>query len=690
MGVLFPNSTDYVHRDEPNLLNLHKAMEYNEDGKPHLRVTLGSDTITINGDVNVGSEIEISNDNNHPVPVNILNTPLTVNQGTSPWSVSVSNWPSTQAISGSVSISNFPDTQNVSGSVGINNWPVTQAVSGAVSISNLPDTQNVSGSVSISNLPATQAVSGTVNIGNFPVTQGVSGTVNIGNLPSTQNVSGSVSVSNFPSTQNVSGSVSISNLPVNQSVTQGTSPWVISGNVGITGTPTVNIGTIPEVEIKNDIGNPIPVNASISGTVTAAVIPGAEDAFGRLRVSDPTTLGDYHHVSGENPEMALMTIGSGTGAADIATSSYMLSVGTGDGDCAVHQSLMYHHYLPGKSQLINASFKFGTPRTNTVKRTGYFDDRNGIYFQQDGNGTLSFVMRSYVNNAISERVVTQAYWNIDTCSTSLMGADNTAANYGKVGTWAIDASKTQLLMLDFQWLGVGRVRVGFVHKGQFIIAHEFYHSNSWTTIYWTQPSLPIRCEIRNIGTAIGTANMMQICTTVMSEGGYFETGLVNVINSSLTGRIIQNGGGSLPIIAIRLKNTFNTDHVRGIVRAKQIGIVCTNGPIYYQLRRFDSHTLVTGGTWVSFGDDSIIEYNITATGYSGGVAVSGDFVSAAASKSSTASGSIENPVANKRGYITQNYDSTNSGCYALIATALGNANNIAIEVYGSLQWSETR
>ena len=74
--------------------------------------------------------------------------------------------------------------------------------------------QNVTGSVSVSNFPATQAVSGTVavsntgfDVNNFPATQTVDGTVNVGNFPATQPVSGSVSVSNFPATQPVSGTI---------------------------------------------------------------------------------------------------------------------------------------------------------------------------------------------------------------------------------------------------------------------------------------------------------------------------------------------------------------------------------------------------------------------------------------------------------------------------------------------------
>jgi len=553
---------------------------------------------------------------------------INVIQSSTPW-----------VVSGSVIVSNFTSTVRVSNNVTITNT--------SFAITNFPTTSTVYQGTN----PWT--ITGTVTVNNFPTSVTVTNftsTVNVTSLPA---ISGTVVVSNFTSTVNVANTVTVN---------QGTTPWQISGNVV----------------------------ASVTGTVTQALVPEATDAFGRLRVSDPTTLGDYHHVGGENPEMILKTSGSGTGSVNTLTSAYVLSVGTGTNDYAIHQSAMYHHYLPGKSQLINSSFVLGSPSTNTVKRVGYFDDYNGIFFEQAGDGTLAWVERRFINGTITENRITQSNWNKDTCNTSISGADSGAVNFGKFGSWTLDPTKTQLTYVDFQWLGVGRLRVGFVHNGLWVIAHEFYHSNTLPTVYWTQPSLPIRCEIRNTGAATGTAEMNQICATVMSEGGYFETGLVNSLNSSLLGRELTNGGSTLPVIAIRLKNSFNGLPVRGIVRIQQIGMLCTNGPVYYELRRFNSHTAITGGTWQSYGNDSIIEYNTTATGYSGGVAVAGDFLSAAASKGTTSQGSIDNPVANKRGFITQNYDSTDSNCYALVATALGNQNNIQIQVYGSIQWSETR
>lgn len=61
MGIRNPNSTTYVHSDEPNILNVHKAMDYNQQGQPLLRTTGSSYDWTINisaGDVSGTSYIE--------------------------------------------------------------------------------------------------------------------------------------------------------------------------------------------------------------------------------------------------------------------------------------------------------------------------------------------------------------------------------------------------------------------------------------------------------------------------------------------------------------------------------------------------------------------------------------------------------------------------------------------------------
>ena len=88
------NSTGYVHSDEPNLNDLHKAMTYDPvNGEPHIRVTLGSDTITINGDVNLVDNVRINNTEEQSIPVHLTDDPIAVT-GTF--------WQTTQPVSGNV------------------------------------------------------------------------------------------------------------------------------------------------------------------------------------------------------------------------------------------------------------------------------------------------------------------------------------------------------------------------------------------------------------------------------------------------------------------------------------------------------------------------------------------------------------------------------------------------------------
>lgn len=237
------------------------------------------------------------------------------------------------------------------------------------------------------------------------------------------------------------------------------------------------------------------------------------DAFGRLRVSETFTLGDYRHAYSIDPEF----INVKSGAASTVVYSFEracadLVVGTGSSDYFIHQTRRYHHYLPGKSQLIFSSFNFGVAKPNVIKRTGYFDDENGIFFEQDASGTLNFVIRSNVSGVVIERRVPQSQWNKDTLD------GNGPSGY------AIDISKTQLGVIDFEWLGVGGVRCGFSINKENIVAHEFYNSNQLNTVYMSTPVLPVRCEIRNVGAVSGVSSFSQICATVMSEGGYIESG----------------------------------------------------------------------------------------------------------------------------------------------------------------------
>ena len=152
MGVQNPNSTSYVHPDEPNLLNVHKAMVYDPvNGEPHLRVTLGSDNITVTGNVNLVEAIRVNNTEAQMIPVYLVGNVLTVNQGTTPWVTTgnaniignISGITSLPAISGNVDITRMPA---VSGNVWVNG--ITGNITGITTLPSVTGNVGVSGNVS--------------------------------------------------------------------------------------------------------------------------------------------------------------------------------------------------------------------------------------------------------------------------------------------------------------------------------------------------------------------------------------------------------------------------------------------------------------------------------------------------------------------------------------------------------------
>jgi hypothetical protein len=415
--------------------------------------------------------------------------------------------------------------------------------------------------------------------------------------------------------------------------------------------------------------------------------PESVDAFSRLRVSLPFTLGDYKHLYGIDPNFRDVTSNGGTVTFQQNQSCARLATTSATNSSSIHQTKMYHHYMPGKSQLIKTTFNLYANVDNVVKRTGYFDSNNGIYFEQSSNGALSFCIRTDTSGTADDsRRVYQQDWNINTCNTSITGNDSTAINYGDGGTWDLDITKTQIMFIDFQWLGVGKVRCGFVHDGDFVIAHEFYNSNKLPIVYMRNPNLPIRCEIFNTGTTTG-GYMDQICASVASEGGYLETGQDWAQTSN--SRSIA-AGASLPVMALRLKNTFGGYQNRITVRLTSTDVFSTADNVKYSVRKLPNSSMidVNGTSWKSVNGNSAVEYIDTAISSTDGEEISNGFVAASAQNSqkpvATSSSAETGPTA-KKNFITQNYDSTNSEIYVLEVTNIGTVSTV---VSVGMQWRE--
>jgi hypothetical protein len=399
------------------------------------------------------------------------------------------------------------------------------------------------------------------------------------------------------------------------------------------------------------------------------------DAFGRQLVTTPYTLGDYKHLYGIDSNFIEYATNGATIEYKANQACARLTTTTDPSSRMVHQSKFYHHYMPGKSQLILSSFNFYSAVPNVTKRTGYFDDNNGIYFEQAGDGTLSFVIRSYVSGSAVETRITQTNWNRNKCN----GVGPNA--------FTLDITKTQLIFIDFQWLGVGRVKVGFVHDGEYVLAHAFNHSNELPTVYMSTPNLPIRCEIVNTGATTG-AYMDQICSTVMSEGGYVEAGTDWAVTTPTLRTLAA--GATLPILAIRLKNAYKTYANRIIVRLGQVNVLSTGANIKYRIIKLPAVAQLTvGGSWVSVDNDSGVEYMAGATAFTDGDEMGSGFVTASSQNAIQAQGGAPTPSmpsAAKKNYIVQNFGSTDSEIYAVVATNIHANDSTTVGV--AMQWRE--
>jgi hypothetical protein len=231
-----------------------------------------------------------------------------------------------------------------------------------------------------------------------------------------------------------------------------------------------------------------------------------------------------------------------------------------------------------------------------------FNSAFSVHYIQLNNNTLSFVERSLVTGVVTESVVNQSAWNADKM-------DGT----GPSGI-VLDITKAQILFMDIEWLGEGTVRLGFIIDGNFIVCHRFNHANLITSTYITTASLPLRYEITNTGATALPSTLKQVCSSVISEGGYELRGSQQAIGTPiLTPSTLAVAGTYYPIVGIRLKTT-TLDAVVILTAVSLLGL--GNGKNYAW--RVVQSAIISGGSWVPAGTDSSVEYNLTGTSATGG------------------------------------------------------------------------
>lgn len=302
--------------------------------------------------------------------------------------------------------------------------------------------------------------------------------------------------------------------------------------------------------------------ATISAADSASV-----DAFSRWRVSQPVHLFDCAFNYGLAPlRMEPIVSGSGATITHDTTNrcALMTFASTPTGGKAYMQSYQWFTYQPGRSQLTLATFNMIETKANCLKFVGLSDGTNGIELQQSGS-TAQFVL--YSGTGVGNQTATQANWNLDKL-------DGTGAS-----GLTLDLTKIQILVIDFQALYAGRVRIGFDIGGKVVYAHQFLHANLALNPYIQYATLPIRWGMTCTGTVSTT--MKLICCTVSSEGGQLSYAGRDF---SQNGNVSAGSATRTHLLSIRPKATFNTFSNRIEIHPTNVALIVTGAnPVYWEL-----------------------------------------------------------------------------------------------------------
>ena len=330
---------------------------------------------------------------------------------------------------------------------------------------------------------------------------------------------------------------------------------------------------------------------------------------------------------------------------------------------AIVQSTRVLPYIPGRGMEVTMAVQFSDTILGVRRRVGVFDNDNGMYFEQDETGEYYVVIRSNTSGIVVNTRVARSDWN----GVKFDGTDPNGIT--------ADPDAIQMFVMEYDWYGAGQVRFSYVINGYKYTVHTFNHANILSTTFMRTPNLPVRFEIKNVTGATGPFELQKWGVSVIQEG---DSSAANIgrpgdIINAIGGTTLGSTGVFSPVIAIRLKST----RLGGVVTPNSYQAVSTSNALLYH--RITSDPILAGGAWVSFGPESFVEYNITATASTGGAILTQGFT----------------PV-NDNGRVTldprtlwqMGRNSMGTVSQILCLEAAGDSNNI--KTMGSISWIEQR
>ena len=356
------------------------------------------------------------------------------------------------------------------------------------------------------------------------------------------------------------------------------------------------------------------------------------------------------------------TSGTASATHNPNASNVIMSVGSNVGDKVIRQTRTVMRYIPGRASQCSFGIRLEAPVTGVRRRFGVFNENDGVFFEDGGDGNYYCVIRSKASGTVVERRVGRADWNGDKL-------DGT-------GPSQITASPTaqHLINIDYEWYGAGQVIFSYVIDGETHIIHKFNNANHIDRVWCATPFLPIRVELENTGGAAGTHYLYQGSNSLIQEGEPEKLGNLVSRSNAITGTTLTAANTFYPVLSIRLKSTA----LQGVVLPRSLQ-VATNDNTNVFWRLIENPTL-TGAVWTDPTDTNIFtQYDISATAYTGGTNLLGGFT--------IGGGSSLIELDSKAGLqIGRTSLGTVSDIYTLVCAA-PNTNKAAVAV---LNWLEQR
>jgi len=351
------------------------------------------------------------------------------------------------------------------------------------------------------------------------------------------------------------------------------------------------------------------------------------DAFGKLRVSGATLLGEYIFSNGTLPTQFASTLrNGGTVTWDNNSRALVLTNTTANDSHTSHTSHTYHHYFPGSSQLFIGTIALGdTGKSGLMREWGMFDDKNGFYFMQD-DGVLGVGIRSNASGTVQDIFIPRTQWNIDK-------ADGTGRS-----KMSLDVTKDNIYWIDVQWLGAGRARFGTYYNGQRIVLHEYYHGNNFSLPITAMGSLPVCVHQMNM-TATGSVSQMRAwCLAVWTES------TLDVRNSASSNlysfsKTVSTNDAYTYMGSLSPKESLpNGQPNRSLYWPTEIEAsgwdTVTGAPAIFELEIY-AEPILSGLVWTTVPGSSTVEYDTSGTFIASGTPVSKRFIQGSSSIDTT-------------------------------------------------------